>query len=175
MMGHGQSDYVEPKFNLLGPDIDAQTLYSLLTQLPMRDQRLILSFPCSGHFSEFLKDPRLSIIAATDGPRQLFHCAMHSFLADAFEDEWSDQDGDGSLTLYELYQYLSQEVDNYYESQEFLQTENVSLEDNGDGKVTTFAEGMDAGDGALSRERRITPAPNAELPNVELPNDTEDF
>jgi hypothetical protein len=159
MIGHGQSDYVEPKLNLTGPDLDAFTLDALLSPIPMNDIRLILSFPCAGHFSEFLTGPRYAIIAATDGPRQIYHCAMHEFLPKAFEDEWSDQDGDGALTFYELFEYLSQSVDDFYTSQEFLQTENVSLEDTGDGRVTTRAEGMDAGDGEVSRARRICPAP----------------
>jgi hypothetical protein len=38
------------------------------------------------------------------------------------------------------------------------QTENPSLDDNGDGKVTTLAEGMDAGDGECPH-RPLTPAP----------------
>jgi hypothetical protein len=158
-MGHGQSDYVDPKFNLTGPDLDAVTFNQLLAPMPMRDIRLILSFPCAGHFSEFLRDPRFSVVAAGDGPRQIYLCAMNPFVAKAFEDDLSDGDGDGVLTFKELYEFLSQEVDNYYQSQQFLQLENVSLEDNGDGRVTTRAEGMDAGDGDLSSKRRIAPAP----------------
>lgn len=160
MLGHGQSDFVEPKFNLKGPDLGGKTLASMMAALPILDKKVILSFPCSGHFSELLAPIEgMSVIASTDGPRQIYHSVINPFLVKAFEDEWSDQDGDGSLTFYELYQFLSNEVDDYYESHDFIQISNVSLEDNGDGRVTTFAPGMDAGDGDRARELRISPAP----------------
>jgi hypothetical protein len=160
LMGHGQSDFVDPKFNLKGPDLKGKTLAAMFEALPCEEKRAILSFPCSGHFSEFLAPVKdLSVIASTDGPRQIYRSVMNLFLVQAFQDEWSDQDGDGALTFYELFQFLSNEVDDYYESQDFEQIANVSLEDNGDGRVTTFAADMDAGDGDRAREQRVWPAP----------------
>ncbi len=173
LMGHGQSDYVEPKFNLKGPDLGGNTLAAMVVALPCEEKQIILSFPCSGHFSELLAPiGGVSVIASTDGPRQIYHSVMHAFLLQAFEDEWSDQDGDGALTFYELFQFLSNEVDGYYDAQEFVQISNVSLEDNGDGRVTTFAEGMDAGDGERARARRVCPAPGY-VAETDGPEETE--
>ncbi len=160
LLGHGQSDFVEPNFNLKGPDLGGQMLATMFKALPANEKNAILSFPCSGHFSELLSPVEgVSVIASTDGPRQIYHSVMHGFLRQAFQDEWSDQDGDGALTFYELYQYLSGEVDDYYTGQDFVQISNISLDDNGDGRVTTTAEGMDAGDGDRARTRRLCPAP----------------
>ena len=173
LMGHGQSDYVEPKFNLKGPDLGGKTLAAMVEALPCEEKRVILSFPCSGHFSEFLAPiDGVSVIASTDGPRQIYHSVMHAFLVQAFQDEWSDQDGDGNLTFYELFQFLSDEVDDYYDAHDFVQISNVSLEDNGDGRVTTFAEGMDAGDGERARARRVCPAPGY-VEELDEPEDVE--
>jgi hypothetical protein len=170
MMGHGQSDFVEPKFNLKGPDLGGKTLVAMMEALPCEDKKAILSFPCSGHFSELLAPIKgVSVIASCDGPRQIFHSVMHPFIVQALQDDWSDQDGDGNLTFYELFQFLSEEVDDYYTGQEFVQINNVSLEDNGDGRVTTFAEDMDAGDGERAKEQRICPAPGY----VEEPKEEE--
>ncbi len=172
LVGHGQSDFVEPKFNLKGPDLDGQALAAMVEALPCEEKRIILSFPCSGHFSEMLAPiPGVIVIASCDGPRQIFHSVMHPFLVQALQDEWSDQDGDGNLTFYELYQYLSDSVDDYYEGHEFVQISNVSLEDNGDGRVTTSGEGMDAGDGERARVLRLCPAPGY----VEKPEEPEDI
>jgi len=171
LVGHGQSDFVEPKFNLKGPDLDGQALAAMVEALPCEEKRIILSFPCSGHFSEMLAPiPGVIVIASCDGPRQIFHSVMHPFLVQALQDEWSDQDGDGNLTFCELYQYLSDSVDDYYEGHEFVQISNVSLEDNGDGRVTTSGEGMDAGDGERARALRLCPAPGY----VEEPEEPED-
>lgn len=178
MMGHGQSDFVEPKFNLKGPDLGGRTLAAMLEDLPCEEKRVILSFPCSGHFSELLAPiAGISVIASTDGPRQIYRSVMNGFLVQAFADEWSDQDGDGALTFYELFQFLSSEVDDYYGAQDFVQINNVSLEDNGDGRVTTFAEGMDAGDGERSRAQRLCPAPGyvEEPEEPENPDDPEEI
>ena len=171
MLGHAQSDFVEPKFNLKGPDLGGNTLAAMMAAVPCEKKIAILSFPCSGHFSELLAPVEgLSIVASCDGPRQIFHSAMNPFLVQAFEDDWSDQDGDGELTVYELFQFLSDEVDDFYEGQEFVQISNVSLEDNGDGRVTTFAEDMDAGDGDRAKAYRIAPAPSF----VEPPEEEEE-
>jgi hypothetical protein len=160
LLGHGQSDFVEPKLNLKGPDLGGKTLTAMMEALPCETKNVILSFPCSGHFSELLAPIEgVSVIASCDGPRQIFHSVMNPFLVQALKDDWSDQDGDGNLTFYELFTFLSQEVDDYYDGNEFVQISNVSLEDNGDGRVTTFAEDMDAGDGDRAREYRICPAP----------------
>ncbi|MFC1734775.1 hypothetical protein ACFL1X_01565 [Candidatus Hydrogenedentota bacterium] len=163
MVGHGQSDYREPKINLPGPDLDAVTLRKLLDSVPVKDQRLILAFGCSGHFSELLANPLQTILASTDGPRQIYKPIMHKYLVEALESEVADADMDGQLSFYELFEFISEGVEGHFKSMESLQIENTSLEDNGDGKVTTLADGMDADDGENARNTFITPAPGKKI------------
>jgi hypothetical protein len=163
LVGHGQSDYREPKFNLPGPDLSAQQLALLLNVLPARDQRLILAFPCSGHFTEFLGNPQRTILASCDGPRQIYHSVMPRHLVAALESNFLDTNLDNTVDFQELFLYLSDEVEGHYMAAGQLQTENPALEDNGDGEVTTLVEGMDSGDGTNAEGTRFSPAPSAPL------------
>ena len=159
LVGHGQSDFQEPKFNLPGRDLTASALGRMLDALPAQDQRLVLAFPCSGHFSQILAHPLRTILASTDGPRQIHHCVMPRYLIEALKTDAADTDHDGAVSFYELFGFLSQEVEGHFVGGDMLQTENPSLEYNGDREVTTLAEGMDAGDGENAKRIRFTPAP----------------
>lgn len=161
MIGQGQSDYVEPKFNLKGHDLTAQKLTELLNAIPAVDQRCILLFPCSGHFSEFLAKPRRAILASCDGPRQIYQTLAPKYFLAAITDQKGDIDKDGAVSLFDIYQYLSREVAGTYQLQGFLQNENPSLEDNANGEPSTTDKGMDDGDGFISKQYRICPAPVA--------------
>lgn len=155
MIGHGMSDYVDPIFNLSGPDLKASKLAPMLDGLRAERQKIILSFACSGHFSEFLARPGRIILASSDGPRQIYTPVMTGFLVRALEENLADINQDGHLVFYELFEFLSGEVAGFYEMKGQIQIENPAIEDNGDGEVTTLAEGMDAGDGLLSMQTSI--------------------
>lgn len=161
-VGHGQSDYQETKLNLPGPDLSAQALAALLNVLPNADhQTLVLSFPCSGQFSEVLARPGRVVLASTDGPRQIYHSVMTQYLLQAMQSDAADVNADGAVSLYELFDFLSLQVEGHFTAAGTLQTENPSLDDNGDGKATTLAEGMNAGDGELARVTYIAPKARA--------------
>jgi hypothetical protein len=159
MVGHGQSDYQEPKFNLPGPDLTGHGLNELLNALPCRDQRMILVFPCSGHFSEILSQPTRTIVASTDGPRQIYHSIAIPYLLRALEKNDADANGDGKVSAAELFEFLSEQIKGHFEGAGSLATETPSLDDNGDGKVTARAQGMDAGDGERAAQVILLPAP----------------
>ncbi len=160
MIGHGQSDYRVPKFNLPGPDLSAQALGKMLADLPGQDQRLILAFGCSGHFTEFISGPLRIVLASGDGPRQIYHSVMPTCLVEALSSNEADFDMDGEITFYEIFDIISEKVEDHFKGMGALQTENPSLDDNGDGEVTTLMEGMDAGDGENAKKTVLAPAPS---------------
>lgn len=162
MVGHGQSDFVEPKFNLPGPDLTGHALAEMLGALPPSDQRLILAFECAGHFAQILSKPGRCILASGDGARQIYQTIILPKLVLALSSSIADADRDGRLSMQELYLFVAREVDNYYKAHNYLQTENTALEDNGDGDVSTLAKGMNAGDGDRAKAAWITPAPGSE-------------
>lgn len=158
-VGHGQSDFQEAKLNLPGPDLTPRELAGMLDALPTRNQRLILLFPCSGQFSETLAAAGRVVLASTDGPRQVYGSAAPRYLLQALSEGAADIDLDGTIDFRELFESLSEEVEGHYKALNAIQLENPSLEDNGDGRVTTLVEGMDAGDGELAESLRFVPAP----------------
>lgn len=162
LLGHGQSDYQEPKFNLPGDDLSAAVFADLLDLLPPLDLRLILIFPCSGHFSELLSADGRIILASTDGARQIYHSALPAFLIEALAGDEADLDFDESVTFLELFDFLSERIADHYLSQNIQQTENPSLEDNGDGQVTIRKKGIGAGDGHNAVKRILCPAPHTQ-------------
>ena len=162
MLGHGQSDYVEAKFNLPGPDLAAQDLRAMLDRVPARDQRLVLSFACSGHFSTVLASPGRCILASSDGPQEIYYPVFSKYLLKAFaEPSAADSDRDSQLTVAELFSYISHAVKEDYSARKAIQTEHASLEDDGDGTLTTAEDGEEGRDGKIARTLRLLPAPSA--------------
>ena len=161
MIGHGLSDYQEPRFNLPGPDLTAHVLRGFLDALPATDQRGILIFSCSGHFSEIMSAPTRTLLASTDGPRQIYAPVSAPYLIKALAKKTADGNADGKVSFTELFDFMSSEVKGHFQAAGSLATETPSLEDNGDGKVTVHAEGMDAGDGARAATVFVLPAPSS--------------
>jgi hypothetical protein len=161
LLGHGQSDFAEAKFNLPGPDLSAKELRAMLDAVASLDQRLILVFPCSGHFSQELSARDRAIVASCDGPREIYHSVAAPFLVQAFQGILADGNRNGETTLYELFEFMSRETADFYKSHNLLQTEHPSIEDDGDHKVSSLKEGkMSGADGARAKTLRILPAPS---------------
>ncbi|MBI5093885.1 MAG: hypothetical protein HZB26_15780 [Candidatus Hydrogenedentes bacterium] len=159
LVGHGQSDYQEPRFNLPGSDLTGHGLVELLSAIPCKDQRLILLFSCSGHFSEILSSPTRTIIASTDGPRQVYHTVTLPYFLKALDNNGADFNGDNKISSLEMLDYLSEQVKEHFAAAGNLQIEMPSLDDNGDGKITARADGLDAGDGERAGVTILLPAP----------------
>ncbi len=153
LIGHGQSNFLQPKFNLPGPDLSGEELNELLNILSAKDQRIILSFACSGHILEQISSQQRCIIASSDGPLQIQFSHMHRFLLDALKiPSAPDIDGDRQITFDELYEYLSLRVQEDFKSRSVLELSTVALDDNGDRTPTTQAVGMALGDGDIASE-----------------------
>jgi hypothetical protein len=167
VLAHGQSDFVEPKINLPGPDLTGKELRALLDAAPPRDQRAILIFPCSGHFSQILSESDRAILASCDGAREIYHSVEAPFLLQAFQGYLADSNRDGRTTLYELFEFLSRETGNFFESNKIMAIEHPSLDDNGDRNVSILADGKTSrGDGERAKMIQILPAPGASASGV---------
>lgn len=132
LMGHGSSDGVEAKFNLVGPDLDATEWRDLLR--PVR-ARIVLantsgaSFP----FLERLAGPRRTIITATESAAQRFDTVFAEYFAAAFGEESADLDKDGRVSILEAFSGASRAVKQHYERRGQLPIERAMIDDNGDG------------------------------------------
>ncbi|MBN1867010.1 hypothetical protein JW916_06925 [Candidatus Sumerlaeota bacterium] len=160
VLGHGQSDHVEAKLNLPGPDLSALELRAMLDSVPAGDQRLILIFPCSGHFAQVLSARGRAILSSCAGSREIYHSVAAPFLVQAFQGFLADADRDGETTLYEVFEFLSQETPDFYESLGLLQAEHPSLDDDGDRSLSSLREGKPTSrDGKRAKALRLLPAP----------------
>ncbi|MBI3261859.1 MAG: caspase family protein [Acidobacteria bacterium] len=147
LIGHGTYDGTIAKFNLVGPDLDAEGWRALFDGLR---GRLILvnttasSFP----FLDAISGPNRIVITATDSPAQRYETTFPEFFVKAMDDPTADLDKNGRISLLEAFIYASAGVKQYYEQRGQLATERPLLDDDGDHR------GKEAGapgpDGALA-------------------------
>ncbi len=114
LIGHGSLDAGVAKFNLVGPDLDAEQWARVLEGLP---GRLVFvnasgaSFP----FLEQVSAPNRIVITATDSTAQRFDTVFPDLFVKAIADPATDQDRNGRLSLWEVFTQTSAAVRQYYE------------------------------------------------------------
>ncbi len=147
LLGHGSFDGVEAKFNLVGPDLDANEWADLIRGLRAR---VVLVNTTGGSFPflERLSGPRRIIITATETAAQRFDTVFPEYFVAAFADAGADLDKDGRVSLLEAFSAASRQVKQYYERAGHLPIERAMLDDNGD-RVGKWAGGEGA-DGATA-------------------------
>lgn len=147
LIGHGTFDGTDAKFNLVGPDMEAADWKRLMDGMPGRVvfvNTASASFP----FVERLAGPNRIVISATDTEAQKYQTVFASLFPKAFEDEASDLDKDGRVSVWEAFMHTSLQVKAWYEQRGQLSTERPLLDDNGDGVGRRAAEVTK--DGALA-------------------------
>ena len=150
LIGHGTSDAASAKFNLVGPDMDANEWKQALDGLA---GRLVFvnttssSFP----FVQALAGKNRVVIAATDSTSQRYDTVFPEYFIQAL-DQGAKADGDknGRLSVWEVFAYASQAVKQSYELKGTLVTERSVIDDNGDG-VGKEASAAAGGDGVLAK------------------------
>jgi hypothetical protein len=147
LIGHGTFDGADAKFNLVGPDLEAADWKRLMDGMPGRVvfvNTASASFP----FIERLAGPNRIVISATDTEAQKYQTVFASLFPKAFEDDASDLDKDGRVSVWEAFMHTSLQVKAWYEQRGQLSTERPLLDDNGDGVGRRAAEVTK--DGALA-------------------------
>ena len=132
LIGHGTDDGVDPKFNLVGPDLAASEWDRLLDGLP--GQIVFVNTTASSFpFVAALAGPRRVVITATGSPVQRFDTVFPRFFVEALGDEAADADKDGRVSVWEMFAVTSAHVRRWYQQQGQLATERALLDDSGDG------------------------------------------
>ncbi|MBI4476905.1 MAG: hypothetical protein HY654_07000 [Acidobacteria bacterium] len=147
LIGHGTYDGTTAKFNLVGPDLDAEAWGALLEGIR---GRLVLvnttasSFP----FLNAISAPNRIVITATDSAAQRYETVFPEYFVKGLDDPAADTDKNGRISLLEAFGYASASVKQHYEQRGQLATERPLLDDDGD------RQGKEAGtpgaDGALA-------------------------
>ena len=135
MIGHGTYDGKRAKFNLHGPDIDADELKSLLQ--PVKQRLVILN--CASSSSPFINalsaKNRIVVSATRDGYEHNF-TRFGRFLSSSIDDLAIDLDKDGQTSVLEAFCAASRGVDDFYGQENRIVTEHALIDDNGDQKGT---------------------------------------
>jgi hypothetical protein len=159
LIGHGTFDGVDAKFNLVGPDLESSHWLELLDAIPAR---LVLVNTTAGSFPfiERLSGDRRVVVTATDSLAQRFDTVFPNYFIEAFQDDRTDIDKNGRVSIWEAFFAASNAVRRHYQQRGQLAIERALLDDNGDGVGREAAGTGD--DGSLaSRTYLDRPAPNA--------------
>jgi hypothetical protein len=147
LIGHGTFDGVDAKFNLVGPDLDSSAWADLLSGIG--GQVVLVNTTASSFpFIERLGGPRRVIITATDSPAQRFDTVFPEYFIAAFQQDASDVDKNGRVSIWEAFAAAASGVRRHYQQRGQLATERALLDDNGNGIGKDASDPGD--DGALA-------------------------
>jgi hypothetical protein len=138
ILGHAQLYGGRSTFNVSGPDFDATDFAHWMQPISAAEKIFMITTPVSGFWIKPLSGPGTVVITATEADREYTGTEMPYVLADILSGEQQDEplkdvDGDGSLTLRDLYLAAAIEVHQRFRSLDRLKTEHALLDDNGDG------------------------------------------
>lgn len=139
LIGHSHPYGAESQFNVSGRDINQSDFAKAASAIQCREQVFWLTQPISGFWIGPLARPQRIIVTATEADLEFTGTEMPYALAAVLSGESEDQslediDGDGTLSLLDLYLATSLEVTSRFRAIDRLQTEHAQLDDNGDGR-----------------------------------------
>ena len=149
--GHGSYDGKSYKLNLVGPDPTAWELAETLYSIPAERFVVVNATNCSGGSLHALSQKGKIVVTATKSGMEKNQTHMGRYFVEAFKDNAADSDKNGRVSLMEAFFYTSQKVEEYYESQNNLQTEHPVLDDNGDSEGQSVLT-PESGEGLLARK-----------------------
>ncbi|TAK17038.1 MAG: hypothetical protein EPO35_04080 [Acidobacteria bacterium] len=132
LLGHGNWDGTDAKFNLVGPDLTAGQWAELLG--PAQGKVVFVNTtPASSPFIKALAAPNRIVITATDQPGQKFDTVFADAFVQALGAPTADLDKDSRISMWEAFAYASRVVRQTYEQKGLMQPEHAVLDDDGDG------------------------------------------
>jgi hypothetical protein len=135
LLGHGTFDGKFSRFNLRGPDVDADELAAWLKPLE-RPVAIVNCSSSSGPFLARLSGADRVIITATRSGNELNFSRFGGFLSQAIANPAADLDKDGQTSLLEAYLLASRQTQEWYKEEGRLATEHALIDDNADGLGT---------------------------------------
>ncbi|WP_437206373.1 hypothetical protein [Planctomicrobium sp. SH664] len=133
LIGHGTFDGRFPKFNLPGPDLEADELGRLLTPFD-RPMAVIDCFSSSAPFLRPVARPGRVVITATQSGNEENFSRFGGFMASALSNPLADLDKNEQVSLLEAFLFAARETEAFYEADGRLATEHAVIDDNGDAR-----------------------------------------
>ncbi|MBH98347.1 MAG: hypothetical protein CMM56_07830 [Rhodospirillaceae bacterium] len=126
-IGHGTHDGEQYKFNLPGPDIDGETLASLLENIPATQQVVVNTTSASGAVLESWASEGRTLITATKSPGERNATRFGAYWAAALSSDEADINKNGAVTVREAFDFAATKVAESYESEGLLATEHPAI------------------------------------------------
>ena len=132
LIGHGTFDGRAAKFNMRGEDLSAAALAGMLKEV----KRPVAIVNCATASAPFIK--RLSgedrvVVTATKSGYEDSYARFGTWLAESIASRDADLDQDGGTSLVEAFLAAAKAVEEFYEKEGRVATEEALLDDNGDG------------------------------------------
>ncbi|MBM4082439.1 MAG: hypothetical protein FJ278_22230 [Planctomycetes bacterium] len=149
VIGHADYDGEHASIHLPGPDMRDAELAAALDALPTPRILAAVTTPNSGYFLKHLSKPGRIVITATKPGKELSETIFPYCFVEALRDNATDADGDGRLSVKELFRATRARVEAFYKEKDLISTEHCLLDDNGDG-IGTRELDENAADGEVA-------------------------
>ena len=171
-LGHGNYDGKHAWFHVAGRDPSNEDVARWLSEIRCREQVLWLTHASSGWFVKPLARPGRVVIAATaaddESNETEFPAALTTVMARSASQ--LDADGDGHVSVAELFSAVTAEVVRRFQSDKRLPSEHAQIDDNGDGRgAEELAAKKDTGQNATTGD---SPQPSQVKADGELARQT---
>ena len=149
LLGHGNFDGSDYRYNLTGPDLTGAELSSILDRFPEQRIVLVCTTPASGALIPRLSRGNRVILTATKNGHEGNETVFARFFVESLHNPEADTDKSAQVSLLEAYSFTHRKVKEWYAAKNRLATEHARLDDNGDGVGSTLPD-LGSGEGSLA-------------------------
>jgi hypothetical protein len=137
-LGHGDHDGRHARFHVPGRDPTEEDWPRWLVDVKCREQVIWLTHSSSGWLIKPLSKPGRVIVSATEAAEEENETEFPYALAKVWQSpaKHCDANGDGRVSLAELFPHVVAAVNERFKADERVPTEHAQLDDNGDGKAS---------------------------------------
>jgi hypothetical protein len=141
-LGHANYREGHAYFHLPGPDLREDEYRTLFEGLRFREQVFWITTAVSGAFLPALSAKGRIVITAAQGEQESNETEFPHALAEVsrMPPKDLDRDGDGKITVWELFVRTTEAVESRFAADQRAPTEHAHLDDNGDGAGTEWPE-----------------------------------
>jgi len=132
LIGHGNYDGRDYKFNITGPDIREKDLVQFFNALNDRKIFALLATSSSGVLIPGLSGSSRVVISATKSEHEKLAPLFMSFFLEASRSAEADLDKNGSVSLKEAFAHCEASIKDWYQDRQRLQTEHPILYESAD-------------------------------------------
>ena len=149
LLGHGNFDGSDYRYNLRGPDLTGVELSAILDRFPAQRIVVVCTTPASGALIPRLSGGNRVILTATKNGHEGNETVFARFFVESLHNPEADTDKSGQVSLLEAYSFTHGKVKEWYAAKNRLATEHSRLDDNGDGVGSTLPD-LGSGEGSLA-------------------------